>query len=157
MNEETTADNTSGNMAGQSTATPASEYDDHRRPLQRALRIGSMSLVVITIVSLAAWGAARDLPGIWGVLIGAAIGGGFVLLTALSVLLTSNTSVSTTGAVVLGGWLVKIVVLIIILVLIRNLEFYDHVAFFVTVVLALVATLAAEVWAVITSKVTYIG
>lgn len=116
-----------------------------------------MSLVVITIVSLAAWGAARDLPGIWGVLIGAAIGGGFVLLTALSVLLTSNTSVSTTGAVVLGGWLVKIVVLIIILVLIRNLEFYDHVAFFVTVVLALVATLAAEVWAVITSKVTYIG
>lgn len=79
------------------------------------------------------------------------------MLTALSVWLTSNTSVSTTGAVVLGGWLVKIVVLIIILVLIRNLEFYDHVAFFVTRRAALVATALAEVQAVITSKVTYIG
>ncbi|BAM27200.1 putative membrane protein [Corynebacterium ulcerans 0102] len=93
----------------------------------------------------------------WGVLLGASIGGGFVLLTALSVLATSNTSAATTGAIVLGGWLLKIVVLIIVLVGIRNLEFYDKYAFLVTLVLALVVVLACEVWGVITSKVTYVS
>lgn len=143
--------------AGTPADKPAqSEFDDHRRPLLRALKFGSVALIIISLMSLAIWGWLRDLPGIWGVLIGAAIGGGFVLLTALSVLMTSNTSASTTGAVVLGGWLLKIVVLIIVLAIIRNMEFYDSMALFVTVVLALVVTLGTEVWGVITSKVTYV-
>ncbi|WP_080795410.1 hypothetical protein [Corynebacterium pacaense] len=143
-----------------------SEFDDHRRPLLRAVKFGSVGLVIITVISLAVWGGVRDLPGIsfvrdlpgiWGVLIGAAIGGGFVLLTALSVLLTSNTTVSTTGAVVLGSWLLKIVVLLVVLFLIQDMEFYDRTALFVTVVLALVVVLGTEVWGVITSRVTYVG
>src|SRR5699024_552615 len=105
-----------------------SEFDDPRRPLLRAVRFGTAALLIITVISLAVWGGVRDLPGIWGVLIGAAIGGGFVLLTAASVLFTSSTNPATTGAVVLGSWLLKIVVLIIVLVLIRDLTFYDRTA-----------------------------
>lgn len=134
-----------------------SEFDDHRRPLLRAVKFGSVGLIIITVISLAAWGAMRDLPGIWGVLLGAAIGGGFVLLTALSVLLTSNTTASTTGAVVLGSWLLKVVVLLVVLFVLRDMEFYDRGALFVTVVLALVVVLGTEVWGVITSKVTYVS
>ena len=100
-----------------------SEFDDHRRPLQRALKYGTIALIVLTLASLAIWGATRGLPGVWGVLIGAAIGGGFVLLTALSVLFTANSNVTTTGAVVLGGWLLKIVILLIVLALIKNMTF----------------------------------
>nr|WP_306428982.1 hypothetical protein [Corynebacterium sp. 76QC2CO] len=123
----------------------------------RALKFGSVALVVITLMSLSLWGALRDLPGIWGVLIGAAIGGSFVLLTVLSVLLTANTSASTTGAVVLGSWLVKIVAVIIVFYFIRDMTFYDPIALFVTVVLALVVVLACEVYGVITAKVTYVS
>lgn len=132
-------------------------YDDHRRPLMRALRLGSIALVVITIASLAVWGGMRDMPGIWGVLVGAAIGGGFVLATVLSVLATSNTSASVTGAVVLGGWLVKIVAVFLVFYFIRDLDFYDPMALFVTVVLALIVVLACEVYGVITSNVTYVS
>ncbi len=138
-------------------SAPRSEYDDPRRPLLRAVRFGTIALVVITIISLAVWGGMRDLPGIWGVLIGAAIGGGFVLLTAASVLFTSSTNPSTTGAVVLGSWLLKIVVLIIILAIIRDMDFYDRTALLVTTVLALVVVLATEVWGVITARVTYVN
>ncbi|QCB28242.1 hypothetical protein [Corynebacterium endometrii] len=134
-----------------------SEFDDPRRPLIRAVRLGAIALVVITIASLAIWGGLAGLPGIWGVLIGAAIGGGFVLLTALSVLVTSGSTPSTTMAVVLGGWLIKIVVLILVLLLIRDLDFYHTMAMFVTVVLALLVVLGTEVWGVITSKVTYVS
>lgn len=138
-------------------SAPRSEFDDPRRPLLRAVRFGSIALVVITIISLAIWGGLRDLSGIWGVLIGAAIGGGFVLLTAVSVLFTSSTNPATTGAVVLGGWLLKIVVLLIVLFLIRDLTFYDRTAMFVTTVVALIVVLATEVWGVITARVTYVN
>ncbi|MDD7581571.1 hypothetical protein ACEE23_06790 [Corynebacterium sp. 32222D000AT] len=123
----------------------------------RAVRFGSMALAVVTVLSLVGWGWAKDLPGIWGVLLGAAIGGGFVLLTALSVLVTANSSPSTTMAVVLGGWLVKVVFLIIVLLAIRGMDFYDNVALFVTVILALIIVLGTEVWGIITSRVTYVS
>lgn len=140
-----------------SATSEPSEFDDHRRPLQRAVKLGTIALIILTVISLAFWGGLRDLPGIWGVLIGAAIGGGFVILTALSVLITANTDAASTGAIVLGSWLLKIVVLIIVLAVIRDMEFYDTVALFVTVILALIVVLAVEVWGVMTSRVTYIG
>lgn len=133
------------------------DYDDPKRPLLRAVKLGSWALVILTVVSLAIWGATRELPGIWGVLIGAAIGGGFVLFTALSVLFTANTSASTTLAVVLGGWLVKIVILILILAWLRSMDFYDQAALGVTTIAALVVVLATETWGVITTRVTYVS
>lgn len=134
-----------------------SSFDDPRVPLQRALRLGSIALAIIAVLSLAIWGGVRGLPGIWGVVIGAAIGGGFVLITAALVLFTAKSAPSTTMAVVLGGWLIKVVLLIIVLMIIRDLEFYDTMAMFITVVLAMIAVLGTEVWGIITSRVTYIS
>lgn len=134
-----------------------SSFDDPRVPLQRALRFGSIALAIITVASLAIWGGLRELPGIWGVVIGAAIGGGFVLITAASVLVTSKSTPSTTMAIVLGGWLLKVVLLIVVLMVIREMDFYDTMALFVTVVLAMVAVLGTEVWGIITARVTYVS
>ena len=79
-----------------------------------------------------------------------------MLLTAISVLVTANTTPSTTGAVVLGSWLLKIVVLLGVLMVIRGMTFYDRWAFVVTTTLVLIAVLSVEVWSVITSRVTYV-
>lgn len=140
-----------------STSPDGVDYEDPKRPLLRALRLGTWALIILTIISLAVWGGMRDLPGIWGVLIGAAIGGGFVLTTVLSVLVTSNTSPATTLAVVLGGWLVKVIVLILLLAWLRTMNFYDSTALGVTTIAVLVVVLASEVWGVITTRVTYVG
>lgn len=138
------------------SAAPKSKYDDPRIPLMAAARAGLIALGILTAISLAVWGGKEGMPGVWGVLLGAGIGGGFVLLTVVMVLFTANTSPTTTGAVVMGGWLLKIIILIGILVLIRDMEFYDTMTFFVTVVLALVVTLGAEVWGMSQSNLTYI-
>lgn len=129
---------------------------DHRRPLVRALKVAGWALVALTVVSLMAWGAAREIPGIWAVLMGVAVGGSFVLLTAVSVLVTSNSSPNATMAVVLGGWLLKMGVLVLFLLWIRGFNFYDHKAFGVTTIAALVVALAAETWGVITTRTTYL-
>ncbi|AGS34622.1 hypothetical protein B841_05745 [Corynebacterium maris DSM 45190] len=136
-------------------AAPKSKYDDHRRPLLRALKYGTIGLVIVTVISLAAWGGAQGLPGIWGVLIGAAVGGGYVLLTALSILVTANTSTGATGAIVLGGWLVKLVLVMIIFIALDGLTFYHQWAFVVTLLVALIVVMVAELWGLITTNVTY--
>ncbi len=133
-----------------------SKYDDSRVPLLAAARSGAIALGVLFVISLLVWGGKDGFPGIWGVVLGAAIGGGFVLFTVLAVLFTAKTSPTTTGAVVMGTWLLKIIVLIMILLLIRDLEFYDRMAFFVTVVLALIVTLGAEVWGLSQANLTYV-
>lgn len=143
-------------MTTQDAARPA-DYDDPQAPLKRALKLGGWALLALTLVSLAVWGGMRELPGIWGVLLGAAVGGGFVLLTVVSVLATSNTSPSTTMAVVLGSWLVKLVVLSLFLLWLKTMTFYDPLAFGVTTIIALVVVLASEVWGIITTRATYVG
>ena len=60
-------------------------------------------------------------------------------------------------AVVLGGWLVKMVVLILLFVWLRNFNFYDSTAFGVTTLAALVVALAAEAWGVITTRTSYLS
>lgn len=134
----------------------ASDASDHRQPLIRALKVAGWALVALTVVSLMAWGAARDLPGIWAVLMGVAVGGGFVLTTAATVLATANSTPTTTMAVVLGGWLVKVGLLAVFLMWIRGFDFYDHRAFGVTTLAALAVALAAETWGVITTRTTYL-
>ncbi|APT90404.1 membrane protein [Corynebacterium sphenisci DSM 44792] len=138
-------------------AAPASRYDDSRRPLASAARHGALALAAVTVVSLLIWGGKEGLPGVWAVLLGAAIGGGFVLLTVATVWATARTSPTVTGAVVLGGWLLKIIALIAVLALIRDAGFYDRIAFVVTVAVVLVATLAAEVWGMAQENLTYAG
>lgn len=150
-------DNASSDPALNPVINDVSDFDDPRRPLERAVRFGWWALVALTFLSLAIWGGVKGLPGIWGVLIGASVAGGFVLFTALSVLFTSNTSPTTTLAVVMGSWLLKLVLLLMVLFFIRDLEFYDRMALFVTVVLALIATLGTETWGVITSRVSYVA
>lgn len=134
-----------------------SPYEDHSLPLKRGLRLGIRALIIATIASLVLWGAIAGLPGLSGVLLGAGIGGSFVLFTAVSVLLTANTTPSTTMAVVLGSWLLKITLLVLVLFAIRDLDFYHTVSLFVTVVVVLILTLGTEVWAIVTSKVTFVG
>lgn len=134
----------------------ASDFEDHRKPLLRALKIAGWTLVVLLVVSLMAWGALRGAPGLWAAVMGVAIGGGFVLATAVSVLMTANSTPTTTMAVVLGGWLLKMGVLVIVLLLLRNFTFYDSTAFGITTIVALVVALAAETWAVITARTAYV-
>ena len=140
-----------------SDTTENANFDDPRVPLQRAVKKGATALGIFTITSLAVWGGAQGVAGLWGVIVGAALGGGFVLFTALSVLFTANSTPSTTIAVVLGGWLIKLIVLIGVLAIIRDMDFYDTWALFLTVVVALIVTLGSEVWAVVTSRVTYVS
>ncbi|KAA8724020.1 hypothetical protein [Corynebacterium spheniscorum] len=131
-------------------------YDDHSRPLRRGIRLGALALLMLAVLSIAAWSLAKGTPGMWGGILGSLIGGIFVLATALIVQATAKTSPTTTIAVVMGSWLVKIVVLFVIVHTLQRYSFYDRYALGVTIMLALIVVLGTETWGIMTANVTYV-
>ena len=117
--------------------------------MRAAIRYGVIGLVLLTVVGVVAATLVAGLPGLWGALIGAALGGGFILTTALSVRITEKSPPTMAGAVLLGGWVVKMLLAIVVLGLLKGMDFYSKPALGLVVVGALVLVLGAEVYGVL--------
>lgn len=130
--------------------------DPQNAGLRTAVRLGGLALVALAVISAVAWGLADGTPGLWGALMGAAIGGAFVLITAIVVIATAGVAPQTTAAILLGTWLLKLVVAIGVVAVIDRFDFYSRPAFAVTIVAALVVVLAAETWGILKTRTPYV-
>lgn len=138
-----------------SPASPSTS-DNADAPLRAALRYGLVGLVVLTVLAVVLGAALAGMPGLWGALLGAAIGGGFILTTAVVVLLGAKLPPSTAGLVMLASWVGKLLVALIVVAILQRFDFYDRVALFLTVVGALIIVLGAETYGVLRQKVPYV-
>lgn len=129
--------------------TPQPPESAHTAGLRKALALGTVALVVLMMLSAGLWTALDGTPGLWGALLGAAIGGVFVLLTAVVVVATARTSPTVTGAILLGTWLLKLIVAIGLVAALKPLDFYSKRAFALTIVVAMVVVLVTETVAII--------
>lgn len=125
-------------------------------PLRAALRYGLFGLAVLTVLALLIAGAVSGLAGVWGALLGAAIGGGFILTTVVAVLWGAKLPPTMAGAVMLGSWVGKLLILLVVVLVLNQFEFFDRVALFLTVVGALIIVLGAETYGVVRQKVPYV-
>jgi hypothetical protein len=80
----------------------------------------------------------------------------FLGITATVALATARLSPSTLGAAVLGSWLLKIVVLIVVLVVLDGRDFYSRGVFFVVFLLGTAGFLLVEAFVVVRTKVPYV-
>lgn len=134
-----------------------SRVADHTWPMLRAARNSAIGLVIVAVISLSLWGMTKDLPGIYGALIGVSTGGGFMLLTIVSILITAKTSPQATLGVVLGSWLLKAVILLVVLFVLKDKTFYDNTALALTVIASLVVVLGCETYAVTREQKLFIS
>ncbi|MGW4094843.1 hypothetical protein [Nocardia sp. NPDC004750] len=125
-------------------------------PLRSALRYGLIGLGVLVVLSVALGAAVSGIAGVWGAVLGAAIGGGFILTTAAVVLFGAKLPPSTAGLVMLVSWVGKVLVALIVVGILHRFDFYDRVVLFLTVVGALVIVLGAETYGVVRQKVPYV-
>ncbi|MFI9506663.1 hypothetical protein [Nocardia sp. NPDC052566] len=125
-------------------------------PLRSALRYGLIGLAVLVVLAVAIGSAVSGLSGLWGALIGAAIGGGFILTTAAVVLFGAKLPPTTAGLVMLVSWVGKMLVALIVIAVLNRFDFYDRVVLFLTVVGALLIVLGAETYGVLRQKVPYV-
>ncbi|MFC9892064.1 hypothetical protein ACFVMC_00075 [Nocardia sp. NPDC127579] len=125
-------------------------------PLKSALRYGLIGLAVLVVLAVAIGTATAGLPGLWGALIGAAIGGGFILTTAAVVLFGAKLPPSTAGLIILVSWVGKLLVVLLVVAVLQQFDFYNRMALFLTVVGALLIVLGAETYGVLRQKVPYV-
>ncbi|MDG3012838.1 hypothetical protein G4X40_22110 [Rhodococcus sp. D2-41] len=139
------------------SATPTvGAVPDQLAPLRAAVRYGLVGLIALTVISAIIATSLAGLPGLWGTLIGAAVGGGFILCTVVVVLSTAHSNPGTAGAVLLGSWLAKIIVAIVVMVAIKGMTFYDKYALVGTIIAAIVVLLSAETYAILKLRVPYV-
>lgn len=125
-------------------------------PMGRVLRVAVLAgLVALPVAALLGWllgGAA----GAWGALIGMAIAVGFLLVTVAVALLTARMDASTLGIVVMGSWLVKVALLMVVLGVLRGETFYSRPALLLALLVGVSGTLLLEGVVVTRTRVPYV-
>lgn len=114
------------------------------------------SLILVAAIAVLGGAAGFFLSGTNGLisaLIGAAIAFVFSILTILSVFVGSKLDIAGFYAVVLGGWLLKIVIFGIVLVVLRGADFIDGPLLFTTVVVTVIGTLAVDSYAALRARI----
>jgi hypothetical protein len=125
-------------------------------PMRRTLRLAALGAVVLVAVAVPVGWAIAGMPGVWGAVLGVTVPVVFLGITATVALVTARLSPSTLGAAVLGSWLLKIVVLIVVLVVLDGRDFYSRGVFFVVFLLGTAGFLLVEAFVVVRTKVPYV-
>jgi hypothetical protein len=133
------------------------QFDNPQTVLAKVLKLGSLLIGSIAISGSAIGFLAAGLPGLLGAVAGSGIALLFVTLTALSVLFGSKLSLGGFYAVVLGGWLLKMVLFMFGVALLSRIEGLNGVALFVTLVASILGSLAVDGYVVTTSKIPVVS
>lgn len=92
---------------------------------RRALRDVSILLGGLLVLAVAAGAVAAGVPGLWGALIGWGLAVVFSTTTIVAMLRTMRSSPARMAAVVMGTWLAKVLAVVVVLAVLRPLDFYS--------------------------------
>lgn len=122
-----------------------------------ALRATLLMLVVLAVVGIGVGALVAGAAGVWGALLGVAITLIFSGTTIASMLYTAEKGPSTTMAVLLGGWIAKMAVLLVLLAVLGQLDFYHKVVFAVVVMVGVVGSAALDMLSVVRGREPYVN
>lgn len=129
-----------------------------RKALLSALKLGGLvSLAIAVIGGVVGWLVA-DLSGVWGALVGSAVGFVFLGFTAASILLGFRLSGGSLVSgvffgVVLGGWLLKFALFLVVAFAINDSTVIDETVAFVSLIAAVIGALTSDVIAITRARI----
>lgn len=129
------------------------KLDNLNTVFRKVLVQGSLLIIAIAIIGSLAGGLAAGMPGVLAAVIGSAMTLVFVSLTALSVWLGGRFGLGAFFGIVMGGWLLKIVLfMVLVRVLLGNVSVHGP-TFFFTVVAAILGSLVVDSLAVLKARI----
>lgn len=132
------------------TSDPATSTRALFAQILRRLVVVTAGVTALAVVVGLIWAGS---PGMWGAVLGGVVGVIFCLTTVASMLLAEGRSPQYLAIAVLGGWLAKMVVILVILAVLRGQDFYDKVVLAGTLGAIVVASLAIEMLAVRSARI----
>ena len=121
-----------------------------------ALRDLVVFLAVLPVLGSVVGYLVAGLPGVWSALMGAGVVLIFSGTTVVSMLRTANADAAAFAGTVAGLWLAKFLVVIVIIVALRPLDFYDKPVFGITVIVGALGAIALDMRAVQRARVPYL-
>nr|WP_230685242.1 hypothetical protein [Cellulomonas sp. JZ18] len=113
-------------------------------------------LAVLAVLGVGVGALVAGVPGVWGALIGVGLALVFSATTVVAMLRTLDSSPNTMAAVVMGTWLAKVLVVIVVLALVRDLEFYSRGVLAAVLALGVVGSAVLDFRAVNGGRVPYV-
>jgi hypothetical protein len=135
--------------------TPAAG-EPERRVLRRALRDTLLLLAGLAVVGVVVGALVAGTAGVWGALVGVALAAFFCGVTIWSMGRTVGAGPAATGAVVMGSWIAKIVVLVVVLAVLRGQDFYDRWVLIAVLAVGAIGSALLDYRAVQRGRVPYV-
>ena len=129
--------------------------------LRLALRYGAIFAVAVAIVAGTIGYLVAGAPGLVGGLLGAALAAVFLGLTAASMLVAGRVARGDSTSpvffgIVIGTWLLKLIVFIVVEVLLRGQPWFDPFVFFAAVVVVVIGSLVLDAVAMYRARMPYV-
>ncbi|MBM7504289.1 hypothetical protein ACFPER_12435 [Agromyces aurantiacus] len=139
---------------------PADRTPTSNPVLRRALAWGGVLAAGIAVVGGIVGFAVAGAEGLVSALLGTLIAVVFMGITAASILLAnrfagSDLFVGAFFGIVLGGWLLKFILFIVLVVLLRGADWLDPVVLFLAIVAGVIGSLVVDVLVVARSRLPY--
>ena len=130
--------------------------------LRLALRYGAIFAVAVAVVAGTIGFLVAGVPGLVGGLLGAALAAVFLGLTAASMLIAGRVAKGDSTSpiffgIVIGVWLLKLVIFIVVEVLLRGQPWFDPFVFFGAVVVVVIGSLVLDAVAIYRARVPYVS
>ncbi|HEY4152079.1 MAG TPA: hypothetical protein VGM38_02040 [Pseudolysinimonas sp.] len=129
--------------------------------LRLSLRYGAIFAIAVAVVAGTVGFLVAGVPGLVGGLLGAGMAAIFLGLTAASMLVAGRVAKgdSTSPAffgIVVGVWLLKLVIFVVVEVLLRGQPWFDPRVFFVAVLIVVIGSLVLDAIAISRARMPYV-
>lgn len=120
---------------------------------RRAIAYGAYLAIAIAVIGSGVSLLTVGLPGVYAALIGAAISTTFSLMTIFSVWFGSKLPLNGFYALVLGGWLTKVVLFGVVLSILQVAKNLNGPVFFFAIVAGVLGGLGIDSWLVLKARI----
>lgn len=129
---------------------------------RRALVFGAIVILAVAIVGSVVGYLVAGTAGVLSALVGAGVTALFMGFTTLSLVIAGNTGGKSTSssryfAIIVGMWLLKFVLFIVILVAVREQPWLNPFVFLFVLIAAVIGSLIVDVIALAGARVPYVG
>ena len=141
-----------------SSQTPAKRVPvDAAKILTDVLRYTGLLAIIIAVIGGGLGYLFASTDGLISALIGTILAVLFASITAASIIGAMRFDIAAFFGIVMGAWLLKIVVFIVILALLRDAPFVQTTVLFLTVIAGAVGTMLIDVLVVFRSRLGYVS
>lgn len=126
------------------------------RVWRNVLVLGLALAAAIAVVGAVIGWLAADMPGVWGALIGAAMAGVFLSVTALTMFLGRSMSMLGLSGMLMGGFFVKLILFMVVGKLLGGSPDIDGLTLFFTLVAAVIGTAVTDAVTIHKARIPYV-